>query len=249
MPKPQPAADTYRADLAFIHDAGFGSVASAAATELIERLRASGITGGHIVDLGCGSGITARALTAAGYDVTGFDISPAMLKLARQLAPRARFRQASFLAAELPACVAVAAVGEIFNYLFDRRHSDTRLWRFFRRAHAALQPGGLFLFDVAAPGRAGPRGQRRNFTTAADWACLYAAAEDRRRRTLTREITSFRRVGRHFRRDHEVHRLRLYRPAEVLSHLRAAGFRARTLRGYGPLQFPPGWVGFVARKT
>lgn len=45
----------------------------------------------RIVDLGCGTGTLARLLIDAGYDVTGLDVSPAMLERARAKVPEARF--------------------------------------------------------------------------------------------------------------------------------------------------------------
>lgn len=79
-------------------------------------------------------------------------------------------------------------------------------------------------------------------------AVLVTTEEDQQAGILTRRITSFRRVGDLYRRDHEVHRLRLIRPSEVLGQLRALGFRVRTLRAYGALRLPPGLVGLLARK-
>ena len=248
MPKRISSSEAYRADLAFIHDAGFGSLATAAAVELLARLHAARITDGTMIDVGCGSGIVAEAVGRAGFDVAGFDISTAMIAIARKRVPAGDFRHQSFLTADLPPCVAVAAIGEVFNYLFDSRHSDQKLWTFFRRVFRALQPGGLFLFDMASPGRGGPGGRVRNFTEGDGWACLYAAEEDPRRGTLVRDITTFRRKGGAYARDYERHCLRLYPPAEILAKLRAAGFHARKLAAYGPFTFPPGWTGFVARK-
>ena len=77
------APQKYGADLAYIHDAGFGAFAAAAAGELLHALRERGMTDGQIVDLGCGSGILARALADAGYDVLGYDISAEMVEIAR----------------------------------------------------------------------------------------------------------------------------------------------------------------------
>lgn len=248
MAKNHSPQDAYRADLAAIHDAGFGSVAEAAAAELLTILGPSEPAHRQVVDLGCGSGILAARVAAAGYHVLGYDISPAMIKIARQRSPTSQFRCASFLDAKLPACRAVTAIGEIFCYLFDEQHSDRRLWQFFKSVHDALDDDGVFLFDLAGPGRTGKTRSVRNFTSTDDWACLYAASEDGERRTLTREITSFRRVGSNYHRDHETHRLRLYEPAVVLAKLRAAGFKARTIRGYGAVRFPRGWTGFLARK-
>jgi hypothetical protein len=65
---------------------------------------------------------------------------------------------------------------------------------------------------------------------------------------LIRHITSFRKVGDLYRRDEEVHRQRLFTRSEVATQLRSCGFRVRVLRGYGPLCFPPGVFGFLARK-
>ena len=97
----------YRDDLAYIHDAGFGGFVSGATPWLLKTLRGSGIERGLVVDLGCGSGIWSAALAQAGYEVLGYDISPAMLAMCRQRVPTGEFRQASFLDAGLPRCAAV----------------------------------------------------------------------------------------------------------------------------------------------
>src|SRR5207249_1166197 len=111
-----------------------------------------------------------------------------------------------------------------------------------------LVPGGVFLFDVAEPGRIA-EGRRQQYRLEEDWAVLVDTEEDARQQLLTRRITTFRRVGKHYRRDHEVHRLRLLRGPEMAQELREIGFRVRLLRRYGPFQFPPGWVGLLARKA
>jgi SAM-dependent methyltransferase len=243
----EPADNAYRADLAYIHDAGFGSFALAASQTLLGLLRAQGVRAGRVVDLGCGSGILAAALVKAGYDVLGFDISSAMVELSRRRVPRATFRRASVLDAEIPPCAAVTAVGEIFNYLFDPRQSPAQLTKIFRRVHRALAPNGVFLFDAALLGRV-PGGTRRSYNEDADWACLFEAREDKRKKLLTRRITTFRRVGGVYRRASEVHRLRLYERQELLAPLEKLGFRVRTVRSYGAVKFPPGYLGFIARK-
>src|SRR6266849_5609861 len=97
----------YENDLAYIHDVGFSDFAKNSAPGLLEMLRQNGITGGLVVDLGCGSGLWARELSQAGYDVLGIDISPAMIEMARNRVPDGEFRQTSLLKADLPRCVAV----------------------------------------------------------------------------------------------------------------------------------------------
>jgi SAM-dependent methyltransferase len=240
--------DSYKDDLAFIHDAGFGGMARAAGLVLIDALRKRGFDRGTVVDLGCGSGILSRALVEAGYDVLGIDLSPAMIALARERVPDGTFRVESLVTVDLPPCVGVAAIGECFNYLFDRGNTIRSLSKLLGRIHQALEPEGLLLFDVAEPGRVPGLGPRRLFVDAADWAVLVVSEEDPRRRVLTRSITSFRRIGELFRRDHEVHRQRLIPRAELTERLRKLGFRVRILRGYGPVSFPAAVAGFLARK-
>jgi SAM-dependent methyltransferase len=235
----------YHADLAHVHDDGFGAPARGAAETLLGALARAGVSSGRVVDLACGSGILSQRLCDAGFDVLGIDLSPDMLALARRRAPKAEFVEGSLLSAELPPCVAVAIVGEGVNYLFDESHSKRVVAKLFERIRAALLPDGVLLFDAAGPDRE----PARNFREGDGWAVLFESKMDARRKILTRTITTFRRVGELYRRDEEVHRLRLLTPDEVLELLSAAGFRARQLAAYGAYRFPPGWAGFLATKA
>jgi SAM-dependent methyltransferase len=238
----------YQEDLAYIHDVGFGNFARHAATGILTLLRENGIEHGLVVDLGCGSGLFAAELVRAGYEVLGVDYSAAMLKIARQRVPEARFRRASFLEVALPSCAVITALGEVLSYLFDPVNGRAALEQLFARVYQALPPGGLFIFDVVGPGRAGGPGKRHRNAHGEDWATLVEAEEDLDAMTLTRHITSFRRVGKYYRRSEEVHRLQLYRSTELVAILRDLGFRARRLRGYGEFSLPRGWTAIAARK-
>jgi SAM-dependent methyltransferase len=244
----QVRTDAYRDDLAYIHDAGFGNFARAAASVLVEILRRNGIRSGHVTDLGCGSGILSERMAGAGYDVLGIDISEAMVKMARERVPEGDFRVESLLTAKPPQSVAIVAVGECINYVFDAGNNHVSQARLFRRVYDALTSGGYFIFDFAEPGRVPGKGVSRNYFEGDDWTVLVTAREDRRHRRLTREITTYRRVGELFRRDHEVHGQRLLERTEVAAQLRGLGFRVRILRGYGTLRFVRGHVGLCARK-
>jgi len=240
--------DAYREDLAYIHDVAFGHLAKNAAQVLLDALPQSGRHKGQVIDLCCGSGLLAKELTAAGYEVLGIDISEALLGMARERVPSARFRQESIWKTELPPCVAVAAIGECFNYLFDEYNTEQALYELLRRIHEALDPGGLLLFDVAEPGRVPGSGLQHAHTEGEDWAVLMTAEEGRTNRLLTRRITTFRKVGELYQRDQEIHRLRLVTRSELLEHLDGLGFKVHVLDSYGQLQFPPGHTGFVAHK-
>lgn len=151
--------EAYREDLAYIHDAGFGHLARRAAALLSEELSRQGLVRGLVIDLGCGSGILAEHLADRGFEVLGIDLSEELIALARQRVPSGAFRVESLLSARRPPCVAVAAVGECVNYLFDERHSLEGVRQVPGRAFGALAAGGLLLFDVAEPGRV-PGGSR-----------------------------------------------------------------------------------------
>ena len=215
---------------------------------MMEIMRRNGIHNGLVVDLGCGSGLLARELIDAGYRVLGIDISEAMIELSRNRVPEAKFRVGSLFEVEIPPCVAVTAISEVLNYLFDAENEELGLARLFRRVHEALVPGGVFVFDVLGPGQV-PLGEKtRGFGVGEDWAVLSELEEDAGRGTMERRIVSFRKVGEYYRRDDEVHRVRLYGPPGLSAELERAGFQVRTMRSYGDLPLSEGHAAFVARK-
>lgn len=238
----------YGHDLAHVHDTGFGDFARTAAPGLLRRLRATGIRQGLVVDLGCGSGIWAAELLAAGYDVVGIDRSEDLLAIARRRAPAAEFRHASIYDADLPACDAVTALGEILSYRADDTAGRAAARGLLRHLRDVLRPGGLLLFDVVTPGREPAEG-RRTFAEGDDWL-LTLDARQSPDGELTRRITTFRRANEHWRRTDEEHVLWTWAPPDVHADLADLGFTdIHTLRGYGAgHRFPRGWTGFSARR-
>jgi ubiquinone/menaquinone biosynthesis C-methylase UbiE len=60
----------------------------------VEQLLTHLPNGARVLDIGCGTGIpTARQLVAAGCEVTGTDVSPVMLDLARRNVPEVTYLQ------------------------------------------------------------------------------------------------------------------------------------------------------------
>jgi SAM-dependent methyltransferase len=233
-------APYYGPDVAYIHDAGHSDYALRSAPGLLRLLRNCRVKRGLVVDLGCGSGRTARELNLRGFDVLGIDASPALIRMARRAAPDSRFRVGSLWTADLPPCDAAISIGECVNY------RGGRLRDLFARIHRALRPGGALIFDAATPARAPAGGPRRFWREESDWAVLVETVG--RGATLTRRIVAFRRAGARYRRSEETHRLRLYDTAQVLAALAHAGFDARRLDSYGRFPLPVGVAGYLATR-
>ena len=231
----------YGPEQAAIHDGRFGNLARFAAADLLGRLTSSCLTGGMVVDLGCGSGILAREVVAAGYEVIGVDISADMVALARKNAPNATFSVGSLHSFRLPPrCVAVAATGEALNYTTDPNGGPAGFARLAERVFLALEPGGWWLFDLSGPGRGGPAGRTDQFIRSTDWCLGMNARESvtNEGSRVDREITVF--VGEidgRYRRIEEHHVLHLYRSADIVDGLAGVGFAVSLLDDF---RFTPG---------
>jgi SAM-dependent methyltransferase len=222
----------YREDLAYIHHAGFSDFARSSASGVIAILAKHGIRRGLLLDVGCGSGVLARELTRAGFEILGFDASPAMIELARTTAPEARFEVASFETAELPPCDAIVAMGEVLSY------GDIRT--FLPRAAKALRKNGVLLFDV--PERDAYPVYDEQRIGGDDWSVI--AIKESNGAKVTRRVLTFRNDGGETRRDEEVHQLALYDRAELLALLRS-DFRVHVRRSYGTRRLPKGHTVYV----
>jgi SAM-dependent methyltransferase len=229
----------YADDLAYVHHTGFADLARGSAPFIIDLLRSRGRTGGHVVDLGCGSGIVVRALADAGFTTTGVDLSPAMIAIAARESPTTTLHTGSLYDVTLPAADAILVIGEPLNYLERDASGRTRappLAPFFKKVARALSPGGLLVFDVIVDGP-GPSLTRSGFRSGPGFTVCVETLENDARTLLTRDITTF--VSTHgddgpFMRTRELHTVRVLKTRELKSMLESAGFRVVVQKSYGP---------------
>ena len=174
----------------------------------LRALHRAGHEEGVVVDLGCGTGILSRIVAEAGYDVLGLDQSAQMLKIARRNAPQARFKRASFVDAQLPDCVAVAAVGEVLGYAFDARAGRTALRSLFERVQVALRPRGVF--DLAGLGAVLWGAREQGSSRGPTGPSIRRRAKTAQRAPWIVTSVFFRRQGRLYRRGEELHVLNLH---------------------------------------
>jgi 2-polyprenyl-6-hydroxyphenyl methylase/3-demethylubiquinone-9 3-methyltransferase len=101
------------------------------------------VGGRRILDAGCGGGLVARELAAAGAEVVGVDRSLGSLGVARRAAP-SRFRPAQGRLERLPfpdAAFDAVVAADVLEHLPDLPAAVAELAR-------VLRPGGSFLFDT-----------------------------------------------------------------------------------------------------
>jgi predicted TPR repeat methyltransferase len=106
--------------------------------------RLVGRTGMRVVDLGCGTGLSAGSLRAHAGWLVGVDLSAAMLELARARAIYDELVQleiGDYLARRDPASVDLALALDVFIYVGD-------LARVLHAATSALASGGLLVFSI-----------------------------------------------------------------------------------------------------
>ncbi|MFH6782832.1 MULTISPECIES: class I SAM-dependent DNA methyltransferase [Methylobacterium] len=131
---------------------GLGYCGPALIRDALLRLRGPEARFGHVLDLGCGTGLMARALAGLAGTLTGIDLSPRMLAEARRTGLYARLHEGDLrtaLAAEPPSRADLAVAADVFIYLRE-------IGPALREVARVLGPGGLFAFTVQ--GQTGERG-------------------------------------------------------------------------------------------
>jgi len=147
-PAENPAERTYEAMAPVYDDFTAHHDYDAWLADLVVLLERNGLRGRRLLDVGCGTGKSFLPMLQKGWEVTGTDLSPAMLELAREKAGEgARLEVADMR--ELPVFGefdVVWALDDAINYML----SDDELVQAMEGMRGNLAPGGLVLFDVNA---------------------------------------------------------------------------------------------------
>ena len=101
-----------------------------------------------ILDLGCGAGRHAIALAQAGYTVTGLDLAPQLLSVARETS-RSESTPIHLVRGDmkhLPFRNAFAGIVQLFT-AFGYFDDDVQNERVISEVARALKPGGIYLLD------------------------------------------------------------------------------------------------------
>ncbi len=104
-----------------------------------------------ILDLACGTGSMTLELAKRGYDMTGVDLSPEMLDIARERAEKERLSERClWLLQDMNSFELYGTVGAVVCCLDSINHltGTASLKKTFDLVHNYLDPDGLFIFDI-----------------------------------------------------------------------------------------------------
>ncbi len=204
------------------------------------------------VDLACGTGSVTTLLAEEGLEVTAVDLSEEMLMEARQKAWELE-NQPIFVCQPLEALclprgvdLAVCALDSL-DYITDPRDGAEAI----RRVYKALNPGGIFIFDVNTPEKLRAMDGQVFLDEDDDVYCVWRGEFDGQTNICSYGMDLFQRRGELWHRSFEEHREYAYSQAQLMEFLRAAGFTAIEVYADREFQSPrPGEqrIYFKARK-
>jgi SAM-dependent methyltransferase len=99
--------------------------------------------GSNLCELGCGSGWMIRFAAKHGVNAEGYDISPEMIEMARDLADQEGLDNVHFGVGDMEQLDLERRFDNVL--LYDALHHTPRADLAFRTAHRALKPGGRLL--------------------------------------------------------------------------------------------------------
>lgn len=221
-------AETY-SNFAYVYDIMMGGIPYDEWAEYVKGLLEKDDikTGSRIVELGCGTGAFTLEMCKLGYKMSGIDLSPDMLSVARDKFAKTDFADTVFSEQDMqeftvPEKVdALVSVCDSINYVIE----DGGLDKVFRCAQDSLKSNGVFVVDLKTryfyENVLAYNTMAENFPTCSYIWDNYYHEEDRINEYL---LTLFVQEGKHFRRYVEDHFQRAYEVDEVIDAARRNGF-------------------------
>lgn len=177
------------------------------------------------VDLACGTGSVTLLLAKMGLQVTGVDLSEDMLTVACQkaqeqgMAPIFVCQALQELRLARGVDLAVCALDSL-DYILDPEDCKTAIARVFR----ALNPGGIFIFDVNTPEKLRAMDGQVFLDEDDDVYCVWRGEFDEATNICSYGMDLFQREGERWQRSYEEHREYAYSVEQLTAYLKDAGF-------------------------
>ena len=190
-----------------------------------EILRQEGLKPRTAVDLACGTGSVAAILARRGLRVTAVDVSEEMLTVAQQKTaemenpPRFLCQPLQRLWLDRGVDLAVCALDSL-DYITDPADCAQAI----RRIYKALNPGGIFIFDVNTPEKLRAMDGQVFLDEDDDVYCVWRGEFDEASNICSYGMDLFQRRGGLWQRSFEEHREYAYSREQLTEYLRAAGF-------------------------
>ncbi len=177
------------------------------------------------VDLACGTGSVALILARKGLQVVGVDLSEEMLTQAQQKAQTMEhpplFVCQDLTRLRLPRGVDLAVCAlDSLDYITKPADCAAAI----RRVYQALNPGGIFIFDVNTPEKLRAMDGQVFLDEDEDVYCVWRGEFEPDTNICSYGMDLFQRQGKMWVRSFEEHREYAYSQAQLTGYLRDAGF-------------------------
>ena len=191
----------------------------------MDILAREGVKPRTVADLACGTGSVTAILARMGYPVLGIDMSEEMLTEAAMktmdLEPMPRFACQKLQELKLPKAVDMAVCAlDSLDYITNPDDCKEAI----RRIYKALNPGGIFIFDVNTPEKLRTMDGQIFLDEDDDVYCVWQGEFDEEPNICTYWMDLFQRQGNTWQRSYEEHREYAYSEVQLRDYLKAAGF-------------------------
>ena len=190
--------------------------------QILER---EGLKPRTVVDLACGTGSVTEILARKGYEVLGVDMSEEMLTVAAmklmEQGKMPRFSCQFLQELKLPRAVDMAVCAlDSLDYILNPDDCKEAI----RRTYKALNPGGIFIFDVNTPEKLRAMDGQVFLDEDDDVYCVWRGEFDEETNICSYGMDLFQREGEAWHRSFEEHREYAYTREQLTGYLRDAGF-------------------------